>query len=301
MTKKSFDSFVQNGNNFTASLNVETHNRLPAGFYKIEQDRNYNIFLSQFELKADALVDIPSKEFEQVVGEMEFFLQPSTKNSFKELGFLYKRSALLHGLPGTGKTCIVNRISQKVISEGGIVLMNPSPHLLGPVFEMLEQICPNVTTLVVFEEFNETLEDNEEALLSILDGEVQKNNIMYLATTNFIEQIPSRILRPGRFSSVIEIKFPDTKARVSYLKSKLNDPSKIMTIADKTEGFSIDELKEVVLSTECLKQDLKYVVDRINFTKGIVKKLPKSSLEGKMKKQVQLHRMIQASSSKDEL
>jgi len=289
---KDFSIFLQSGSKYMPSTNLSTHNRLPAGVYNANMDRDGNVFLVESSLNSDKLIDLPSTEFEQLIGEMEFFLKPETKWKFKEMGFLYKRSALLHGLPGTGKTCMVARVANKVVENGGIVLMNPDPRMLSGAFHILNTIQPDVNTLVVFEEFNETLEDFEEILLSILDGEVQKDNIMYLATTNFIDQIPARILRPGRFSSVIEVKYPDIKARLAYLNTKLNDLKKINELANVTEGFSIDEVKELVLSTECLQQDVKYVIDRIKFTKGIVKELPASSLDKRMKQQVQLNNMI---------
>ena len=282
---KNFNTYVQQGSDFVPRKDVAVSNKLTPGLYHVRQNEfTGEIFFSKTSHNHDNIVDIPSKEFTQVVSEMDLFLKPGTKEKFKEHGFLYKRSALLHGLPGTGKTCIVNRVAAEVIKGGGVVLFNPDIRLIQGAFEILEDVQPESMTLVIFEEVNEILNRYEEQLLSILDGEVQKNNVMYLATTNFLEEIPARICRPGRFSSIIEVGFPDAAARAVYLGTKLKDKAKIAAIVEVTDGFSIDEVKETVLATECLNQTLFAVIDRIKVTKGMAATLPESTKRGKKDK-----------------
>jgi SpoVK/Ycf46/Vps4 family AAA+-type ATPase len=79
---------------------------------------------------------------------------------------------------------------------------------------------------------------------------------MYIATTNYIDKIPARVRRPGRFSSVIKVGFPNAKARAHYLSTKLKDKAMIASIVERTDGFSIDELKEVVRGVYCMGKDL---------------------------------------------
>lgn len=283
---KNSNMYIKSGSNFSPAKDVEVSDRLIPGLYKLKQNPNTGeLYFQKTKHNCDNIVDIPSKEYKQVVDEMDLFLEGSTKVKFKEHGFLYKRSALLHGAAGGGKTSIVNRVASKVIQGGGIVLFNPDIRLIEDAFAILNDVQPETMTLVIFEEVNETLARFEEELLSILDGEVQKDNVMYLATTNFLEEIPARICRPGRFSSIIEVKFPDIKARTVYLQTKLKDADKIDSIATATDGFSIDEVKETVLATECLNQTLKNVVERIKFTKGLAKDLPESTTRGNKKKQ----------------
>lgn len=265
--------FVHYGKDFHVSPDAKINEHLPPGAYEFNFDpRSGRMWFSQLELVSDTLVDIPSKEFEQVTNEMKFFLDPSTKESFLKHGFIYKRSAMLYGAPGTGKTCIVQRVAQEVIKAGGVILFNCEPNRLHLAYSVLDNIQPDVLTMVIFEEFDEIVNSNEDVLLSLLDGEVQKKNVMYLMTTNFIDRVPARILRPGRISSMVEVKFPDAVARKHYLDLKVLDTVKynIDNWVEVTEGFSIDEIKETVLAVCCLGQTLETVVERIASTKGII-------------------------------
>lgn len=279
--------FVNVGNDYHVNPTATIHNTLPVGAYEFGFDpRSGRQWFTKIDLASDTLVDIPSREFEQVVGEMNFFLKPSTRKAFSDHGFIYKRSALLYGLPGTGKTCIVQRVAQEVIRSGGIVLFNTAPQLLALAYKTLDDIQPDVLTMVIFEEFDELIEGGDETrLLSLLDGEVQKRNVMYLMTTNFIDKVPSRILRPGRISSMVEVKFPDANARLHYLNLKVVDKAEhdLVKWVEVTEGFSIDELKETVLAVCCLGQTLTEVVDRINSNKGYIQKRSKRKHRDEMK------------------
>lgn len=265
---------------YTANTQEELVPSLPPGAYTLIQDNKGRLYFKTSKLNYDEIVDLPSKEYSSVTKELEYFLKPETESKFREYGFLYKRSTLLHGLPGTGKTVIVNRIARDVIESGGIVLFNPEPRFLETAFEQIDDLQPNQRCMVIFEELDQLIKHNEGALLSILDGEVQKDNIVYVATTNFIKRVPQRICRPGRFSTIVHVKYPSIAARKAYLERKLEGKEHnidINTWAKATGGFSIDELKETVLSTQCLGQKLEDVIKRVKEVQEDVKNNVKSS------------------------
>lgn len=165
----------------------------------------------------------------------------------------------------TGKTVIVSRVVKEALKNNAVVLFNPNPGELQQIYEALEHTAPNKLTLVIFEEIDEIVVNASRAstFLSVLDGEIQKNNIIYLATTNYIDKVPLRFQRPGRFSSIVEVGFPSSQAREVYLTTKKVDPYALKTWVEKTEGFSIDELKETVLAVKCLDETLDTVVGRV--------------------------------------
>lgn len=256
------------------SFNVEVQVELAPGMYTVVANPMLGVGFKPMQSSHDALIDLPTKEYQHILNEFAQFLKPETKATFTEFGFLYKRSVLLYGAPGTGKTCIVNRLSQQVISQGGVVLFDPNPEMLSSAFELLNKVQPDAVKLVIFEEFDQRMQKSEKSLLSLLDGEIQVPNTLYVATTNYIEKIPERILRPGRFANVIEIQFPDAAAREFYLNTKLNNAAEAAAWAEQTEGLSIDELKETVLAVKCLGQPLGDVVQKFRKLKG----LPKADL-----------------------
>ncbi len=244
----------------------ETVPVLSAGSYKVEYIEKYD-FLSfePMNLNSDAILDLPSKELTQVVKEMKQFLLPEIKSKYSNMGFLYKRSCLLHGRPGGGKSMIVNRVAKEAIKTGAVVLFCSNPEYLVKAFAALNDTQPNVLTLVILEEFDSAIKDyGQEPFLVLLDGQIQKPGIIYLATTNYIEKIPARLRRPGRFSSIIEVGTPNAAARRMYLETKLgNEYAEMDSWVHHTEGLTVDELKEMVQAVEILGADFQETLKRI--------------------------------------
>lgn len=274
-----YSGYVDNDGVYFGRRTQKSMKELPPGVYTVAYNQEVGVLLEATESKYDTLIDLPSAEYTNIMKDLGIFLKPETKIKFKKHGFVYKRSAILHGLPGTGKTCIVNRVIEKVIESGGIVLFNPNPELLKETYKLIDNTEPNRLVMVIFEEFDELLEDFEDDLLSLLDGEIQKDNVMYLATTNHIEKIPARIMRPGRFSSIVEVLFPNIEARQHYLNIKLPDNDNT-SWAELTDGFSIDELKETVLCVECLGYSLEESIARVKTSKGVDPKRFEKESEG---------------------
>ena len=252
-------------NIFTPVKSQSLNPILPAGFYSITQDQNGNIYFTMQSFTTDKIIDIPSSEFKGMVKEIDTFLLPETKALYQDYGYLYKRSFLLHGKPGMGKTVLVSRLAKEVIDKGGVVFFNPSSHLLPHVFSMVKSMPTQPLTLVVLEEFDSIVSDpDEEAnMLSILDGETQTSNVIYVATTNHFDKISKRLLRPGRFTSIIEVKAPNKESRIHYLNTKIKDSTEVEHLAGATEGFSVDELKEAVLATKIYGMGMEVIKKRL--------------------------------------
>lgn len=264
---KKYDKLVRFDKDLKPIPDIAIQAKLEPGVYTVNLDNNRELFFSKTESNHDSLVDLPNTEYDIVVKELERFMTPNVKGLFEEYGFLYKRSTLLYGPPGTGKTCIVNRIIQKVVAEGGVVLFSPNPQLLKEAFNAIESLQPEARIMVVFEELDQLIQRFESDLLNLLDGEIQKSNVIYMATTNYIDKIPPRIRRPGRFSSVIQVGFPSAETRKFYLSKKLKVSKNVDMWVEKTEGFSIDELKETVLAVMCLGYKLDEIIKRVRSNK----------------------------------
>lgn len=246
--------------------------KLEPGSYSIEVDINGNFWFEKMDINSDEILDLPSPEYEQVTKEMGLFLSQEVREKFDKLGFIYKRSVLLHGLPGTGKTVIANRVAKDIIKNGGISLwINNSIHMIPYAFEVLNDIQPDTLVGVFLEELDSLAAEGsqgESELLTILDGQVQKKNVVYLGTTNYLEDISNRLYRPGRFSSTIEVHYPTIEARRMYLVSKLTQEFKDLDLwIEKSEGLSIDELKEIVQAVYILNNSLEDTIKRLISTR----------------------------------
>ena len=266
---RKFTNFIKVDNLNMPSPPIQVISKLNPGMYDVELTQHGELRFHEINYSSDAIIDLPDPVYAQVVNDLESFMKKDTKAKFDEKGYVYKRSSLLYGQAGTGKTVLVNRIAAKVIESGGTVLFNPNPLTLSAAFMALDSVQPDVLTMVIFEELDEVLEHYESQLLNVLDGEIQKNNVLYMATTNHIEKIPARIKRPGRFSSVVEVRFPTPQARELYLTKKLTlNKDQLDQWVKVTEGFSIDELSETVRANYCLGQPLADVVNRIKTAKA---------------------------------
>lgn len=266
-----YATFLKLGHEYQPIPEAETVSRLPSGMYTVKHDpRTDQVAFAQSKTTHDELVDLPGTAYEQVMTDLEFFFTEDCITRFKSVGLLHKMNILLHGVPGGGKTCIVNRVSARMIQEKGIVLFNPPPASLKEVFRVLDKLQPETRVLVIFEELDELIRNHGEGpFLHVLDGEVQKHNAMFIATTNYLDKIPARIRRPGRFPVRLEVGLPNMEARKLYVNLKLKNDAAATQIAEMTEGFNIDQLKDVIRAHYCMRKPLEPTLKELRKEFGI--------------------------------
>ena len=94
-----------------------------------------------------------------------------------------------------------------------------------------------------------------QGLLSLLDGEDQVDNVVYLATTNFPDLLDGRLLgRPSRFDEIVALNLPHPELRSAYLRAcmpELPEQTVAKWVAD-TEGMNFGHLRELVVATQAL-------------------------------------------------
>lgn len=242
-------------------------NGFKGGVYTVKHDRNSGITsIDTFKVESDEIISLPKSSYFNIMSDVEYFFTAETKQRFKEYGFLYKKAILLHGKPGTGKTCIVVKLIDTFIKtyKNGLVFFNPDLFGFDAVIKLIH---PDVPILVAFEEFDSICENySEDRLLSLLDGQVQRPNTFYVFTTNFLDKIPKRLFRPSRISDSIEIGLPKTEARLHYLNAKIKNSTSdedIQKWAELTDGLTIDDLKHTVLAVKCLNKTLEDVIPEL--------------------------------------
>ena len=240
---------------------------LPAGIYDANVDQFGDIYLNTVDTHTDELITLPGSPAEQINADVDSFLSAEVRHKFERYNLLYKRGLLMHGIPGTGKTSIVHLLMRQAIKKNMVVLLNPRPHLVESVADTVRSIEKvDRPFMVVWEEFERWVESEEGNLLDLLDGVDQVDNVFFLATTNYLEQIPSRIRnRPSRFSDIIEIGAPDAPLRRAYLEAKIHDDDEVNMDewVEKTAGLTIDHLKDVVISVLALDVSLDNAIAKI--------------------------------------
>jgi Cdc6-like AAA superfamily ATPase len=253
-----FEQWLVDGDKFIPI--TRTIPELPAGDYGIKYDRTYDKYVLVLRQPlSEELIHLPMKEFDEVLEDIKTFW--SSRDAYDEYGYIYKRGILLYGPPGCGKSSLVMLMNKELINKYDGIVINVSTSddivVFDDIMKGVREIEPDRPVITVIEDIDNFVNSergpNElvSKLLNILDGKMQYDNMVIIATTNYPELLEERISnRPTRFDLRREIGAPKMKAREFYLRSKLKqkDIKKIdmEEWLSKTQGFTIDHLKELV-------------------------------------------------------
>lgn len=251
---------IKNENRHFVQYSVEQGNRyrpaskskqaLPPGLYTAVQD-DYGCSFFKDEIDMSELIKFDDSISNTIANEFEKFW--IKKELYQERGEIHKRGFMLWGPPGGGKTSTVSFIMKDFINNGGVVFkFNGNLISLIPHFRSIE---PDRKVMIIMEDVDAFITDNysEQSVLDMLDGTVQHSNTIIIATTNYPERLPDRIInRPSRFDRVEYIGTPTEKHRKLYIKtkSKTLKQKDINKWAKATEGFTLAHVKELILSVE---------------------------------------------------
>lgn len=242
---------------------------MPAGQYTIQASDSLGIFFSRTDVNLDDLIKLPDSMSEEVIKEITSFW--AKEEHFRKFGFLWKRGVLMWGPPGSGKTSTLQVISEQIIARDGIAIYVDHPGLAAKGLKLLRQIEPRRPLVVMLEDIDSIIDQyGESDLLALMDGELQIDNVVFVATTNYPERLDKRFInRPSRFDIVKKIGMPNEEARAIYLKSKCprlveaGNSEELNNWVKLSKGFSIAHLKELIVSVEVFEVELGTAVERL--------------------------------------
>lgn len=259
----------------------QTIDSLPAGQYSIEYSHNRGIYFASKAINLDDLLILPDSASEEIIENIEHFW--TREHIFRKLGFLWKRGVLLYGPAGSGKTSTLQLITKKVVDRGGIAVYVKNPAQTAQGLEMLRKIEPTRPVIVLVEDLDAIQQAYGEAdMLALLDGDLQIDNVVFIATTNYPEKLDKRMVnRPSRFDIVRKIDMPTSEARTVYLAARnlrIAKTDELLEWVEATDGFSIAHLKELIVSVEALGQGFDQTIERLRV---MIDKQPSSTDDDK--------------------
>lgn len=179
---------------------------------------------------------------------------------------------LLYGPPGCGKTyfarATAGEFNQRLNVKVAIVDLftlkgshwSVQMKKLNEIFQLIKKNAPCV---VLWDEIDSFASDPAKTRIKYdrekstilkqqLDGIVDAEKpLIHIATSNYPWLLEGALLRPGRFSIVVYVPPPDSKARFALIQQRLIDmwiekDIDINTLVNWTEGNSIAEIKDFI-------------------------------------------------------
>jgi ATP-dependent Zn protease len=199
-----------------------------------QQEDTLNVFVSNEYGEWTLYNKIPSRNMkniyieesikEKLTEDITNFL--SNEEEYRKFGIPYKKTYLLTGMPGSGKTSLIKAICSKFKFNLGMLSISKK-------FDNESLICalrqlPDKTFLLLEDidslfEKREATKDNPSItfsnLINILDGVLYKHSTVIFLTTNHPEKLDHALLRIGRVDMILQINYPSKK----YIKNLFED------------------------------------------------------------------------------
>lgn len=248
-----------NGKDFF--FNYKSIPTIESGLYSIIYTQDNGFGVSKMTYKPEDYYVLPSLPHEEIIADIQKFWD--SKDQYEKYNITHKRGIILHGEPGGGKTSLIYLLIEEMKKYNGISIYFDSPKTWTTVANLIRKIEADRPILCIIEDIDGIIDDfGEEIFLNFLDGLNQISNIVYVATTNNLKDIPDRIKdRPSRFDKKYEVKKPTAEDRKIYFERLIHEEDRelynIDDLVKDTDKFSMAHLKEVFISLYILKTDYK--------------------------------------------
>lgn len=262
MNTKKYHQFNVEGGNFYPIGKLNLVDEIEPGYYSCGQEMSGAIYLQPLNVVLDGLVKFNDNTVNQLLDNVRRFWESKAKFDKINLSIkvLYKRGFLLYGPAGTGKTSLLSVIIKDVIDGNGVAILFDGPSLTAKCIKAIRDVNPDKRVAVIIEDIDGWIRRrSEEEILDLLDGiETNFENVIFLATTNHVDKLSKRVLRPSRFDFKIKIDYPPIETRRQYLTGlfdsmKFSNPDGIKNVIERmcndSDKFSFADVKELFLTT----------------------------------------------------
>ena len=197
--------------------------------YRFEVQHQYWRKSEVVEARPIESVVLPAAMKSRLVGDLSDFLSSGTKKWYAEHGIPYKRSFLLHGTPGAGKTSLIQALAGKF--KRNVCYLSPShPDFTDDGLKAAVQRVPT-DSIIVLEDVDgiaaahRVKKDGDKSaltfsgMLNALDGVGGQRGQIFILTTNHRENLDAALIRNGRVDLHVEFTDATEEQMVGLFKS----------------------------------------------------------------------------------
>ena len=269
-----------------------TFGRLEKGYYSIHFSNQLGMYFTKDKVELNKLYRLPNTATDLILDDISKFW--TLESTYKKYHRVFRRNYLLYSAPGTGKTSLINLMCEELINiyDGLVFYLSTEEQVeaFPDAVRRIRKIEPDRKIIGIIEDidgFTQASNRLNTLLLNILDGNLKLSGLVTIATTNHIEYLEERYTnRPSRFDMVVEFPLPNAESRRMFIEKTVM-PEDIQKInldewVEKTEGFTIDHLNELILLFFVFGHSEKESFDRMfemTKTRGMLKN--KSSVNKK--------------------
>lgn len=277
-------------------VEVDTKQSVPVtpGIWKIKKGSN-GLKLETTEFTQESILPIFTHTTKVIETVDKFF---SRLHIYKKHNIeVPKRSLLLYGGPGGGKSTSIRVIAEKYAKDAAVILWSTDNIEAYDVKEFIKRFeYDGVTKLILVAEdiggveIDEVKVQSDSSLLALLDNTEKAFKIAtaIISTTNFPEIFLGNLTnRPGRIDVKIEVKDPNAEERKQLLNFFLQQTATSKQLEeiekDHCKGFSIAHIKEVTIRADLeeitIEQSINLIAEDIKHYKNLFQQKKKLGIQ----------------------
>lgn len=263
---ENYSMWIFDGKEYTPSLKLKIKKTLPKGIYKIDYEEG-KYFIGQIKNNTDEIYKLSNKIVNTILTEIDDFW--NKKDLYEKHHILHKRGLLLEGPAGNSKTSTINLIIENILNNDGLIFIVRSLrefNLLCDFLPIFRQIEPNRNVITIIEDIDQLIDMGggfDINILDFLDGKNSINHHLVIMTSNNTTRLSEALLRPSRIDVRFVLELPNKQTRYEYLEKKGINKDKLNEYAEKTNGMTFAQLKELFISTEILNKDIDTAINKI--------------------------------------
>lgn len=237
--------------------------------------RMWYAFTKKYKRGMDSIF-LDNDEHVELLDDIRKFL--SNRELYQKMNYPYKYSALIHGVPGSGKTSTILAIASELKRDVEYVNLSTVSAV-----DLLDRMNGHPGRIFVFEDIdaigfsaNSTREEeskdapddedddkwemtekdapgtlNLSDLLNITDGLLSSDGTICIFTTNHKDRLDPAFMRAGRMNKTIEFRYMSPKTSAKMVKHHLG-----IEMDGFRDGIKPAELQEMILDIKAGKKTL---------------------------------------------